>query len=78
MTLEKAIRIAKGTGCKFNACDEYEKGYRFFDAESDADGNCGVVVLKETGKAINFVAFLLDYSPEVTPKHISLKTVKRD
>ena len=42
MTLEKAISIAKGTGCKFNACDEYEKGYRFYDAESDADGDCGV------------------------------------
>lgn len=73
MTLEKAISIAKGTGCKFNACDEYDKGYRFFDTESDADGDCGVVVIKESGRAIGFVTFLLNYSPEVTPKHISLK-----
>lgn len=77
MTFEEAISIAKKTGCKFNACDEYEKGYRFFDNESDADGDCGVVIIKENGRAINFVSFIFDYSPENTPKHIKLQRVKR-
>ena len=77
MRLEEAIDIAKASGCKFNACSEYEKGFHFFDKDSDADGDAGVVVVKETGDAINFVTFLLDYAPEVTPKKVEIRKVKR-
>lgn len=64
MSFEEAREIAGNLNRNINTCHEYEAAYHFFDKFSDADGDCGVVVMKETGKAMHFVQFLLDYSPE--------------
>lgn len=52
----------------FYRCDEYEKAYVFYsDEEYEDGGNSCVVILKETGKAITFVQFILEYHPEKEP-----------
>lgn len=66
--------IAKKTALKLNgkldSCNEYEKAYHFFKKDNDADGDNGVVIVKETGRAINWMAFIMKYHPERTPKQI--------
>ncbi|MDO5445335.1 MAG: hypothetical protein Q4F31_06935 [Eubacteriales bacterium] len=64
MTFEEAMAIARKLNGNINCCHEYQSAYHFFDKTSDADGDCGIVIMKETGKAMHFVQFLLDYSPE--------------
>jgi len=70
ITYKQAKAIALKANKRVNACQEYEKGYHFFEKEYDGEGDSGVVVVKETGRAINWVDFILDYHPERNPKEI--------
>ena len=73
ITYEQAKEIAVKASKKVNACNEYEKAYHFFKKLNDGEfieGDNGVVVLKETGRAINWISFILDYHPEKSPKQI--------
>lgn len=70
MKYEQAKEIALKLNDKVNSCREYEKAYHFTEKENDRDGDNGVVVLKQTGRAINWITFILDYRPEKNPKEI--------
>lgn len=72
ISFEEARAIAKRKNGNINACNEYEAAFHFFDKFSDADGDCGIVIMKETGKAKQFVQFLLDNDPETTPKAVNM------
>lgn len=71
ITYEQAKEIALSKNKRVNTCHEYKDGYLFFEkTDIEIDGDCGVVVLKETGRAIHFTSFILNYSPERNPKII--------
>ena len=38
-----------------NACNEYDNAYNFFDKNEEGVGDKSVIILKEDGKALNFV-----------------------
>lgn len=67
MNFEKALAIAKKLKPNVDACDEYDKAFLFkCKAEEWMIGGDGpVVVLKDTGKAINQVVFFDQYGPEL-------------
>lgn len=71
VTYEEAKEIALKWSEDINSCNEYAKGYHFYKHYTEeVVGDCGVVVLKETGKITHFVDFILDYHPERNPKKI--------
>ena len=54
-----------------NACNEYSVAYHFFkDTDEEIDGDAGVVVMKDTGKAKSFPQFIVEDHPEKTPNRI--------
>ena len=56
---------------RVNACNEYAKAFHFFHkTNEEVDGDAGVVIIKETGRAINFPSFILNYHPERKPKRV--------
>lgn len=71
LTYAEAKKVALGLSKRVNACNEYEKAYHFFEETSDdIDGDAGVVIMKETGRAVSFVQFILNSHPERNPKRI--------
>ena len=79
ITFEEAEKIALSRTMDINVCDEYEKGYHFFnkDIKIETVGGFGdIVVLKENGRTITFTQFILDYLPEKNPKRIELEYVE--
>lgn len=70
MTYEEAKALALKLNDRVNTCREYKKAYHFFDKYYEGEGGNGVVILKESGRAINFVHFILNYHPETNPKEI--------
>lgn len=77
ITFEEAERIALSKTMDINVCDEYEKGYHFYNKDNDSDGGFGdIVVLKENGRTRTFTQFILDCHPEKNPKRIELEYVK--
>ena len=72
MTYDEAKNIALSLNRRVNACNEYMKAYHFFEErDEEIDGDAGVVVLKDTGRAIDFVQFILSVHPEKNPKRIA-------
>ncbi len=69
-TYKEAKEIALKANKRVNTCREYDKAYHFFEKEYDGEGDNGVIVLKETGRAINWISFILNYHPEKNPKEI--------
>ena len=53
-----------------NACYEYDNAYNFFDKNEVGAGDTSVVILKEDGKALNFVNYILDYAISNEKKEI--------
>ncbi len=70
ITYQQAKEIALSKNKRVNTCREYKDGYDFFEKEYDGVGDSGVVVLKESGRAIHFTSFILNYNPEKNPKEI--------
>lgn len=71
ITYEEAKKRGLALNDSVNACKEYSKAYNFYKYDTEIiTGDCGVVVLKETGRAISLVSFLMDYHPEKNPKEI--------
>lgn len=72
LTYNEAKQIATRLNKNVNACNEYNKAYHFFvETDDEIDGDAGVVVIKENGRALSFVPFLLNYHPEKNPKRIA-------
>jgi len=67
----QAKKIALQSHPYLNACREYKAAYHFYNKNCNAakEPVCDVVVLKDTGKIINFTTFIIDYRPEVKPKY---------
>lgn len=64
ITYEEAKAIALKANRKVDSCIEYRAAYRFCIKDSDAVGDCGVVVMKEDGSTKGFVQFIYDDEPE--------------
>ena len=64
MTYNKAKQLALKINGKVNAFYEFDNAYRFYDSKATTvkvpDND--VVVLKSTGKIINYTTYLLDYA----------------
>lgn len=72
ISFEDAKAKAKSLCKTVNACNEYDKGYRFFDKSSEADGENGVVIVKENGDALTFIQFITRYHPNPKFKPVSM------
>ena len=70
VTYQEAKEIALNASRRVNACREYKAGYHFFQKGADDDGDNGVVVLKDTGRALSFVQFILAKHPEKNPAEV--------
>ena len=71
VSFEVAYEIALSLDSTINSCNEYKDAYHFYEyTDYEVDGNDGPVILKESGKAINFIAFIMNYHPETTPKKL--------
>lgn len=74
MTYEEAKEQANKLVDDVNVCNEYKDAYHFFnESKEEKDGGYGVVIIKETGKAISWINFIMDYKPETNPKRIEVK-----
>ena len=72
MTYEQAKEKALKINPKFNACKEYKIAYYFYDKNDTTlrEPDNDVVILKKTGKILNFSTFILDYLPEGKAKSL--------
>lgn len=70
MSYGECKEIALSKNSKVDTCREFEEAYHFFEKDNDSDGDNGVVVLKENGKALNWVPFILNYHPNPNAKEI--------
>ena len=71
LTYEEAKKIALSLNKGVDACNEYSAAYHFFkDTDEEIDGDAGVVVMKDTGKAKSFPQFIVEDHPERTPNRI--------
>lgn len=59
LTYEQALDIAKSKKSKINYCTEYNNAYVFsYDtSEKTVGGESPIVVMKETGETLNFIAY---------------------
>lgn len=59
LTYEQALDIAKSKKSKINYCTEYNNAYVFsYDTgEKTVGGESPIVVMKETGETLNFIAY---------------------
>lgn len=59
LTYEEALAIAKSKKSKINYCTEYNNAYAFsYDTgERSVGGDSPVVIMKDDGAALNFIAY---------------------
>lgn len=62
----KALELNGGV----NECYEFDNAYRFLDKNDDSTGDKSVIILKEDGKALNYVNYILDYATSNKMKRI--------
>lgn len=53
-----------------NTCYEFDNAYRFLDKNDDSVGDKSVIILKEDGRALNYVNYILDYTTSNEMKEI--------
>lgn len=70
ISYEDAKKIALELNSDVNSCYEYDNAYNFFDKNEVGAGDTSVVILKEDGKALNFVNYILDYATSNKMKKI--------
>lgn len=72
MIYEQAKAKALKINPNFNACKEYKIAYHFYDKNDSTlrEPDNDVVILKETGKILNFSTFILDFLPKRKPKSL--------
>lgn len=63
---EEAKTIALRVNNRVDSCRWYEQAYHFYEKNNQEERvpDNDVVVLKKTGKVVNFTTFVLDYRPE--------------
>lgn len=77
ITFEQAKRAALQYDKNINVCYEYKDGYHFLNKNNDNVGYSGIVILKNTGKRINWIDFIFQYHPEKTPRETNLAELKK-
>lgn len=70
ITYKQAKKIALELNDEINTCNEYDIAYHFFNKDDNSVGDKSIVILKETGEAINFTSFIIDYLPNKETKEI--------
>lgn len=67
VSYEEALALAVKLKPNIDACDEYDQAFLFKCKEEEwlIGGDGPIVVLKETGKAINQIAFFDDCGPKL-------------
>lgn len=53
-----------------NTCFEFNNAYRFLDKNDDSVGDKSVIILKEDGRALNYVDYIMDYATSNKMKKI--------
>ena len=72
VTFEQAKQTALRYDKTINVCYEYKDGYHFLNNNNESVGYSGIVALKEAGKIISWIDFILKYHPERLPRTIRL------
>ena len=69
---QQAKEIALKANKKVNACKEFKKAYYFYDKDNQEETtpDNDIVIFKDNGKMLNLTTFILDYTPEKSPKEI--------
>lgn len=62
ISYEDAKKIALELNSDVNACYEFDNAYRFLDKNDDSTGDKSVIILKEDGRALNYVNYIQDYA----------------
>lgn len=70
ITYKQAKKIALELNDEINTSHEYDIAYHFFNKDDNSVGDKSIVILKETGEAINFTSFIIDYLPNKETKEI--------
>lgn len=70
ISYEDAKDRALGLNSDVNACYEFDNAYRFLDKNDDSVGDKTVIILKEDGRALNYVNYILDYATSNEMKEI--------
>lgn len=67
LNYEEALSVAKSKKSKINKCIEYNKAFAFSyeDGVCRDGGDSPVVIMKDTGEAINFIEFAIMPDKEV-------------
>lgn len=66
LTYEQALAKAKGVKPQINSFCEFEGAYAFSSATGPQDGGeSPIVILKETGEALNFVSYAVKHGKEL-------------
>lgn len=70
ISYEDAKKKALELNSDVNACYEFNNAYRFLDKNDDSAGDKSVIILKEDGRALNYVDYILDYATSNKMKEI--------
>ena len=78
ITYKQAKKIALELNDEINTCPLlsiqgspfFDIAYHFFNKDDNSVGDKSIVILKETGEAINFTSFIIDYLPNKETKEI--------
>lgn len=70
ISYEDAKKKALELNSDVNACYEFNNAYRFLDKNDDSTGDKSVIILKEDGRALNYVDYILDYATSNKMKEI--------
>lgn len=67
LTYEQALAKARTLKPKINGCTEFKGAYAFYDDSDEytIGGDSPVIILKDTGEALNFAAYAFKHGHEV-------------
>lgn len=70
ISYEDAKKKALELNSDVNACYDFNNAYSFLDKNDDSTGDKSVIILKEDGRALNYVDYILDYATSNKMKEI--------
>ena len=75
MTYQEAKKIALSIDEEMDTCHEYETAYAFSCSKGEVTYDDRiVVVIKETGEAVNWIQFIMDFEHEQFPLILDFET----
>lgn len=67
LTYEEALKKAKQLKSRINKCTEFNNAYSFYynSGKAQDGGENPVVIMKETGEALNFIQYAITPNKEI-------------